>query len=156
MKAESKKEFQKRIVAAGRKELVLIHFEMILEELKSVDESIKNQNDEELKQASQVTLELLKKLVEALDFRYEVSFYLLKLYQKINRDIINGKRLRDRGYLKQARRLLEDIKQIFASAELENDTPLVQNREVLYAGLTYGKDNQLKESVEYKDRGFKV
>lgn len=156
MKEENKKEFQKRIVVAGRKELLLIHFEMILEELKLADQSIKEKKNEDLKVQTQTAQELLKKMVEALDFHYEVSYSLLKLYQKINKDIINGKLHFDRGYIKQARRLLEDLKQIFMAAELQDNTPLVQNSEVLYAGLTYGKDNQLKESVDYKKRGFQA
>lgn len=156
MREELKKEFQNRIAFADKKELLLIHYDMILEELELADKSLVENKEGQMRNHMDLVFEMLKRMVEALDFQYEVSFSLLKLYQKINKDLIIGKSTLDRGMFKQARLLLEDLRQIFQDIESEESEPLIQNSEVVYAGLTYGKNNRLTESVDFKKRGFKA
>ena len=150
-----KKEFQNRIVSAGRKELLLIHLEMILAEMKLAEQA-RMESEERFRQNIDLTMEMVKKLAESLDFTYESSYVLLRAYQQVNADLIGARRKKDLTLLLRARKMIEQLREAFAELELPSDAFVVQNGETVYAGLTYGRNNQLKESVDYQKRGFKA
>ena len=150
-----KKEFQNRIVSADRKELLLIHLEMILAEMKLVEQA-RMESEERFRQSIDLTMEMVKKLAESLDFTYEISYVLLRAYQQVNADLIGARRKKDLTLLLRARKMIEQLREAFAELELPSDAFVVQNGETVYAGLTYGRNNQLKESVDYQKRGFKA
>ena len=150
-----KKEFQNRIVSAGRKELLLIHLEMILAEMKLVEQA-RMESEERFRQSIDLTMEMVKKLAESLDFTYEISYVLLRAYQQVNADLIGARRKKDLTLLLRARKMIEQLREAFAELELPSDAFVVQNGETVYAGLTYGRNNQLKESVDYQKRGFQA
>lgn len=54
-----KKEFQNRIVSAGRKELLLIHLEMILAEVKLAEQEM-TENEERFRRSIGLTMEMVK------------------------------------------------------------------------------------------------
>ena len=155
MKEALKREFQNRIVSAGRKELLLIHLEMILAEMKQAEEAMPEEDDR-FRRSIRLTMEMIKKLAESLDFTYEVSYVLLQAYQQVNADLVATRQKKDATALAHAKKMIEQLKEAFAELELPTDTSVVKNGETLYAGLTYGKNNQLKESVDYKKRGFQA
>ena len=155
MKEALKREFQNRIVSAGRKELLLIHLEMILAEMKQAEEAMPEEDDR-FRRSISLTMEMIKKLAESLDFTYEVSYVLLQAYQQVNADLVATRQKKDATALAHAKKMIEQLKEAFAELELPTDTSVVKNGETLYAGLTYGKNNQLKESVDYKKRGFQA
>ena len=155
MKEALKREFQNRIVSAGRKELLLIHLEMILAEMKQAEEAMPEEDDR-FRRSISLTMEMIKKLAESLDFTYEVSYVLLQAYQQVNADLVAARQKKDATALAHAKKMIEQLKEAFAELELPTDTSVVKNGETLYAGLTYGKNNQLKESVDYKKRGFQA
>lgn len=150
-----KKEFQNRIVSAGRKELLLIHLDMILAEMKLAEQALAG-NEERFRQSIDLSMEMVKKLVESLDFAYEISYLLLRAYQRVNADLIAARRTKAPASLTEAKRMIEQLRQAFAGLELPADASVVQNGETIYAGLTYGRNNQLKESVDYQKRGFQA
>lgn len=150
-----KKEFQNRIVSAGRKELLLIHLEMILAEMKLAEQEM-TENEERFRRSIGLTMEMVKKLAESLDFSYEISHVLLRAYQQVNADLIEARHKKDSAALTRARQMMEQLREAFAGLELPADTSVVQNGETIYAGLTYGRNNQLKESVDYQKRGFQA
>ena len=155
MKEALKREFQNRIVSAGRKELLLIHLEMILAEMKQAEEAMPEEDDR-FRRSIRLTMEMIKKLAESLDFTYEVSYVLLQAYQQVNADLVATRQKKDATALAHAKKMIEQLKEAFAELELPTDTSVVKNGETLYAGLTYCKNNQLKESVDYKKRGFQA
>lgn len=155
MKEALKREFQNRIVSAGRKELLLIHLEMILAEMKQAEEAMPEEDDR-FRRSISLTMEMIKKLAESLDFTYEISYVLLQAYQQVNADLVAARQKKDATALVHAKKMIEQLKEAFAELELPTDTSVVKNGETLYAGLTYGKNNQLKESVDYKKRGFQA
>ena len=155
MKEALKREFQNRIVSAGRKELLLIHLEMILAEMKQAEEAMPEEDDR-FRRSIRLTMEMIKKLAESLDFTYEISYVLLQAYQQVNADLVAARQKKDATALAHAKKMIEQLKEAFAELELPTDTSVVKNGETLYAGLTYGKNNQLKESVDYKKRGFQA
>jgi len=150
-----KKEFQNRIVSADRKELLLIHLEMILTEMRLAEQEM-TENEEQFRRSIGLTMEMIKKLAESLDFSYEISHVLLRAYQQVNADLIEAKRKKTLASLTRAKQMMEQLKGAFASLELPVDTSVVQNGETIYAGLTYGRNNQLNESVDYQKRGFQA
>ncbi|RRD96190.1 hypothetical protein EII17_01435 [Clostridiales bacterium COT073_COT-073] len=156
MKETLKKDFQNRIANAGRKDLVLIHFDMILAEMDLIDLAFRAEDWEQFRNSIQLTQEMIKKLVESLDFSYEISHFLMGTYQQINGDLIKMKISKELNALERARRSTEQLREAFSVIEAGEEKPLIQNGETIYAGLTYGKDNQLKESVDHKKRGLKA
>lgn len=151
-----KREFQNRIASAGPKDLVLIHLDMILAELDLVKQGIQADDRDRVKSSLQLSQEMLKKLVEALDFTYEVSWDLMAMYEEINATLIKIRVKPDLGRLDQGYQDIKDLRQAFSQVDMPAEMPLVKNGPAVYAGLTYGPDNQLKESVSYQKRGLKA
>ena len=156
MKEPLKKEFQNRIANAGRKELLLIHYDMILAEMDLIDLAYQAEDLEQFRNSIRLSQEMVKKLVESLDFSYEISRLLMRTYEEVNNDLIKIKISENISALAKTRELVEELRAAFAQIETEDDKPLIQNGETVYAGLTYGKDNRLKESVSIQKRGLQA
>lgn len=156
MKEPLKKEFQHRIANAGRKELLIIHFDMIIAEMDLIDLAFKAKDLEQFRSSIRLSQEMIKKLVESLDFSFEVSHLLMRLYQEINQNLVQVKISENLSALPQARKSIEELREAFLQIEMEAEEPLIQNGETVYAGLTYGKDNRLKESTNHQKRGLKA
>lgn len=154
MDAAQKKIFQSRIAQADRKELLLIHLEMLVITLKEAEEAGFHQHVTQRENKIHLALEMIKKLVESLDFKYDFSADLLVIYQRFNQSLITA--LRKDTSLAEEISFFDTLRNAFAQVPYEKETGLMQNSETIYAGLTYDKHNQLTETVENIKRGLQA
>ncbi len=151
----NKEEYVAKIATASPLRLVIINFEILFDYL---EESKKNINDDKsfdfnIFKARQ----FLSELRCSLDMQYEISSYLLTLYNYADRKIAKflfSKNLKD---LEDATNVLKNIMSGFEQIEEKDKTPVMENTDTIYAGLTYGKDGRLQEFVDVKhNKGFKA
>lgn len=157
MKKEAIQAFTARITQASRSELIVILYEMILEEITEAKEAYAMQNmvvfDKELKQAQKYVNEL----IVALDFHYTISYDLVSLYLYINKRIITAIIKRNPISLNSAEGVLNKLLVGFEGVSKEDKTgPMMRNTQQLYAGLTYGKGklNETYIDPSNRSRGF--
>ena len=151
-------EFQARIVAASQNDLVVINYEMLMAELDEAVELFDESNMAPFNRAMEKATRLLNELSFNLDFQYEISKDLMSLYIFVNKKLIEASQKISIKPIHTAQEVLNALLVGWKEAAKKEakDTPLVQNSQQVYAGLTYGK-GQLNETV-YSDRsrGFKA
>ena len=144
----NKEEYVEKIATASPLRLVIINFEILFDYL---EESKKTINDDK-----SFDFNIFKArqffffFICSLDMQYEISSYLLTLYNYADRKIAKflfSKNLKD---LEDATNVLKNIMSGFEQIEdKEKDkTPIMENTDTIYAGLTYGKDGQLQEFID--------
>lgn len=148
-----------RVSQANRSELIVIIYDIILEDLKNGIKAYENNDlimfDKELKHAQK----FVNELISSLDFKYVISYDLMQLYLYTNKRIISAiiKKKPDtlESAIKVMNRLLIGFEEV---AKEDTSEPLMQNTQQLYAGLTYGKGTLNETYIDPKQhsRGFKA
>lgn len=159
MQKEAVQAFTVRITQASKSELIVILYEMILEEIKEAKDAYANNDltafDKELKQAQK----FLNELMSALDYQYKISYDLLSLYLYVNKGIITAIIQRKPDSLASAESVLQKLLIGFEGVSKEDTSgPMMRNTQQLYAGLTYGKGTLNETYIDPNDRsrGFIV
>lgn len=157
MTKEALQGYTARITQASKSELIVIIYEIIIS---SAKEAIGAHNkkdivsfDKELKQAQK----LLRELMVALDYSYQISFDLLSLYIFVNKQFITAIIKKKPDTLDSAVSVLEKLLIGFEGVSKEDTSgPMMYNTQQLYAGLTYGKGtlNETYIDPEDRNRGF--
>lgn len=153
------KDFQNKIVNAGKADLLLINYEMlfvVLEEaVQAADSSCKDEFNKSLVQANK----LLRELSDNLDFRYDISKDLMALYIFVSKQLIDASITFNKEPILSAKRVLDNLYKgwVEASRKEQSDKPIVKNGQKVYAGLTYGKGT-LNEMIYdgTSSRGFRA
>lgn len=156
MNKELVKDFQTRIVNAGRGELLVINYEMLLAQIDDAIESIHLDDDEGFSKSMVNAHKLLRELSSGLDFKYEISKELMSIYIYVNKKFIDASVHHGEKDLIEAAKILTILLEGWKLTDYEEDGPVITNGQKVYAGLTYGKRN-LTETVDTDiNRGFKA
>lgn len=157
MTKEQIQEYTLRITRANRSRLIVIVYELALSYLDTAIKAFDDDDQEIFKNNASYAGKCVGDLLEALDFNYEPSYPLMRIYVFISKEISLAPIKKDKEGLVVARRLLAKLKKSFDDIAKEDDSaPLMSNTQEVYAGLTYGKGS-LNESVESaSNRGFCV
>ena len=153
MTEELKKEYTRRITQANRSQITVLTFEMALEYIKDAENAA---SDAEFDIAVKRSKKCVEQLLLALDYKYGLSFTLMRIYNYVL--LIYTKALSRRQFseLKEARKILQGLHDSFEeAAKSDNSAPLMKNTEEVYTGLTYGKTG-VNSSVADYNRGFRV
>lgn len=153
----SAEDYVARIANATQLQLVIINYEIIMDYLNAAKNSTDNKADIDfnLDKARQ----FLNELRVSLDMEYTVSKYLMSLYLYVDQQIAYCQFNYNTNHIDESVKVLSNLLEGWKTIENdeEDKTPLMENTEQLYAGLTYGKDGNLNEYVDLKaDRGFKA
>lgn len=159
MDKEKLNSYAARVAQANRSELVVIIYEAFLD---SVEEGTKLLQAGEIpacRREIERAKGFLNELLGSLDFSYEISFYLRRLYIFANQELCQGVAERDGERFAHAADIIRKLLPAFQEvAEQDHSQSVMENVETIYAGLTYGRDS-LNESVDMgKDvnRGFQA
>lgn len=102
---------------------------------------------------------LLTELMGSLDFQYEISFYLRRLYIYSYHELCQGMALRDSERFAHATHVMERLLPSFQEvAKQDTSEAVMKNVQQIYAGLTYGRGS-LNETIGVdigKNRGFEA
>lgn len=148
-----------RISQASRSELVVIMYEIAINNLQSAKKAYWDGDMavyiKELKQARK----FLNELMASLNYSYKVSYELMSLYIYVNKAIITALFKKVPDTLDSAISILNKLMSGFIEvSRMDTSGPVMQNTQQLYAGLTYGKSSLNEVSVDPREqnRGYKV
>ena len=157
MKQESVNAYARRLSEAGRCEIIVILYDIILEDIDSAVVA-KAAGDKKAFSADLThALTFVKELIASLDMKYKVSRELLSLYIYVN-GCINRARVSEKAEeLSSAKEVLTGLRTTFASlSENDKEGAVMTNTQKVYAGLTYGRGslNETTVSANEENRGF--
>lgn len=140
------------IANASQGELLCITYEMFLNHIQQALGQSHPHRDQAIEQA----VEILKVLVEDLDFTYPLSNELFELYVYMQGVLLNYKVTDEK--LKHVYQVMDNLYQAFLeiNAQQQEGEPSIQNAEKIYAGMTYGKNDLNEMVLGHKNRGFKA
>lgn len=151
-----KAKYVAKIASANKKDLIIIHFDIIidyLEESKNYTKEKTKKLDFNIKKARQFLAELRC----SINNSYELSAYLNTMYDYIDTVICKYLFNKDINTIDEAINILNNIKKGFNDIKYKDETKVMENTHSIYAGLTYSKDGSLDEYVDTDiNRGFKA
>ena len=101
---------------------------------------------------------VLGDLISSLDFAYEISLPLFRIYEFASKEVSMAVIRNDGSALGDLIRLLSSLRESFEKLSQEDTSgPVMTNTQTVYAGLTYGKGT-LNESTSGSsgNRGYTV
>lgn len=157
MNKDSIQAYSKRIAQANRSELVVITYEIIIENIKIAQEKF----EDKVKFTSVLdkAQSFLRELMVSLDFEYKISYELMSLYIFVNKMLIEAKQKDSIENLPRIQKIMEDLLSSFREvSKQDNSAPLMQNTQKVYAGLTYGRNdvNETAFAGNEEHRGFRA
>ena len=156
MKQEQIQDFTRRISQSNRGALVVIIYEIIFTYIKDAEEGLAGGDYEGFKEGLSKAGRGVDELIHSLDFRYEVSKDLYSLYVFVKESMAKAVIKKRTDELADAKEVLMNLYTAFEeAAKQDHSTPLMQNTQQVYAGMTYGKKN-LTETFQDPEtsRGF--
>ena len=159
MDKEKIREYTARVAQANRTELVVIIYELIIDAVKE-GEMCYNEGDPEAGAEKIKKAQLyLQELKGSLDFQYELSGQLYRLYRYANEQLIATTVRQKPVNLDAVCQMMQQLMESFAEiAKQDTSKAVMQNGQQVYAGLTYGPG--AKEAVFTEDaegsRGFQA
>ena len=153
MTSEAKKEFTIRISQANKSGLIVILYEMYLAYL---EDAINNPDDRAVfREGIRKARGCINELMNSLDFTYELSYLLLRLYIYVNKEMAAADVRGSSDQLLACRKIIEKLLSAYREvSRLDTSAPVMENAQTVYAGLTYGK-GKLTESLSNEgNRGF--
>lgn len=135
------KDFQNKIVNAGKADLLLINYEMLFVVLDGAIQAADCNNEDELSKSLVQANRLLRELSDNLDFSYDISKDLMAIYIFVSKQLIDASITFNKDPILSAKRVLNILYKGWLEAGNKEKVkkPVVTNGQKVYAGLTYGK-----------------
>ncbi len=152
MTDERKQEYTRRIAQANRTEVVVITYEIALDYLADARAAADNDSfDESVRKAKKC----VEQLRDALDMNYaNISVPLANLYNYVTLQMDKAVMKEDQNYLDDCEMVLKSMHETFQEvAKQDTSDPMMANSEMVYSGLTYGK-NGANENLSGVNRGM--
>ena len=154
MKPEQKQEFTRRIINANKSDLVVILYDMFHQDVAEAIDYCSNGNHEGMHSEISGARLVLSELINSLDREYEVANNLYSIYRFVERRLIEADIKKSDIGLYDADRLMSKLGESFKKiAVKDNEPPIMQNVEKVYAGVTYGK-GMINETSASINRGM--
>ena len=156
MDKAKQKDYARRVAQANKTELVVLTYDIILEETGEAKALYNAGNIEEARYAMKRAQRFLGELMSVLDFRYSPAAQLLSLYEYVQRIFVKCDVSGECAGLENAERVIDGLRSAFDGIASEDKSGAVmENTQSVYAGLTYGK-NSLNEMnlSDGSNRGF--
>ena len=147
-----------KISESSRTGIVVILYELAEKYLDDAIEAQKGGNHEEMRKQCGNAQKVLNDLIGALDFDYEISAPLYRIYEFISKEVAKAVIKNDAEGLYKCKGFLSSLKGAFEKIEADDKRgPAMGNAQTVYAGLTYGR-NSLNENVheQLPNRGYTV
>ena len=109
MEKEKLNAYAARVSQANRSELVVIMYEAFLDSVKEGDAQMKQGDMPACRREIERARGLLTELMGSLDFQYEISFYLRRLYIYSYHELCQGMALRDSERFAHATHVMERL-----------------------------------------------
>ena len=159
MKEESIKAYSRRVSQANRSELIVIMYDIILEDIGDAEKLLEQGDADGFRKSLAHAVRFVTELMVALDMRYPVSKELMRLYIYVNGCLNHARIQRRADELEQAQKVLRGLYTAFEKvAGQDASLPVMEHTQKLYAGLTYGRGvlNETLVSPDEATRGFRA
>ncbi|MCI6812410.1 MAG: flagellar protein FliS [Lachnospiraceae bacterium] len=158
MTKEKKQEFTLRITQANKTQLIVILYEMTLAFLEDASLAFDTGDKQEYKKNVRKAKDCLDELIASLDLNYEIALSLHSLYYFYKRQLSSAAIQEKKELLKPVEDMLKELKQSYEKvASQDTSAPLMENAQVVYAGLTYGKGSLNVDLADQStNRGFRI
>ena len=157
MNKEKQKDFARRITQANRSELLVVTYDILLEEIEASKRSFDAGDAAEYAHAIKSAQRFIAELMSTLDFAYPISKEIFALYEYVQRLLIKSDITRRPFELDSAVYVISGLRKSYAHLAAEDDSaPLMENTQTVFAGLTYGKGtlNETDLDPNAVNRGF--
>jgi len=150
-----------RIANATPVQLVEITYELILEAIQQAKEALQKKDEVIFQKQIEKAQKFLMNLMESLDMSYELSYDIMSLYLYVNKLLIQSHIQKNQEPLEQSEKILINLEVAWKEVvkkQAESQSPVLENTQQIYAGLTYEKGT-LKEAIidpNDKKRGFQA
>ena len=158
MTKERIQEYTLKITNASPTGIIVILYDLAIEYMAAADGCFSAGDHEGAKLNCTNALRVTGDLISSLDFTYEISFPLFRIYEFISKEISMSVIKNDGSSLTACIKLMSDLKGSFEElAKQDTSGPAMSNTQTVYAGLTYGKGT-LNESTSVSSgkRGYTV
>lgn len=158
MDKEKMQAYTARIAQANRSELVVIIYELILESMESAGLAYEAEDLEGFVADMKKAQLYLNELMGSLNYQYAVSFDLMQLYQYVNKQFITSITRREPVETEGTKEVLQGLLKGFEEvAKQDTSPPVMERKQQLYAGLTYGKGTLNEVFVDVNEqKSFKA
>lgn len=156
MTQEKKQEFTRRLSCCNRGEMIVIIYDILFAYLDEAVEAQEAGDYEKFKLAVRNSRQVVRRLMEDLDFTYPISGELYPIYRFVDKQL-------SMAVCKNASQEVIDVKRIMKNlygsfveaAKQDTSKPLMQNSQQVVAGMTYQKGS-LTETLQGSEssRGF--
>ena len=157
MTKESKQEYTLRISNANRSELVVIVYEMLLDYIEESIDHLEKQEFDPFHESIRKAVNCIRELSESINYEADTAGNLLSLNVYCIKELSAADIHRDRdridAVLKIMRKLYEASKE---AAKTDASSPVMNNSQSVYAGLTYGKESLTVNLNDTQNRGFTI
>lgn len=157
MRKDKQKEFARRIAQANRTELLVVTYDIILEEIHGALEAFVEQDMTEYRHSLKQAQRFLSELMSTLDFRYEPAVRLMSIYEYVQRILVRSDARGDDAGLAHAIHIISRLREAYNQiADQDTRGTVMQNAQTVFAGLTYGRGSLNETNIDPNgaSRGF--
>jgi len=157
MRDELKKEFTARIVNANRTALVVIKYEMIFTYMEDARTDMATGAWDKVKEDLSCIERIVDRLAKDLDFTYEISGELYRLYRFCLERIAMCRVKKNLAGMDESEMVLQKLYKSFAAvAKTDHSAPLMTGSQQLVTGMTYGKNSMNQTYSNELNKGFLI
>lgn len=156
MTQEKKQEFTRRLSCCNRGEMIVIIYDILFAYLDDGIQAKEAGNYEDFKKAVGLSQQVICRLMDDLDFSYEISNSLFSEYQFVNQLLSMAICKNTSKNLCDAKKVLKNLYDAFVEVSRQDTSePLMSNTQQVVAGMTYQKGS-LTETLQDSEssRGF--
>ena len=157
MENSLKQEFTRRLSQCNRGEMIVIMYDITFAYMEEAKLLHGNGMYEEYKKAIKRAQNSVDMLIQALDFKYEISRELYKLYVYAKNCLSKSIYQNRLEGIEESEKILKRLYASFCEvAGTDTSEPIMRNTQQVYAGMTYGKNILNENCYEDNHRGFFV
>lgn len=160
-----KQVYATRITNASQSKLLLINFELVIDYINEsklylqAEKENKSEDKYEFMHNIKVARNFLNELISSLDMQYKISQELLEVYKYVDKKILKYLYTEDISFADEGIKILSIIQEGFIELDKKevDNTPIMNNTEAIYSGLTYNRNMTHTEYVNPSiSRGFQA
>ena len=157
MENSLKQEFTRRISQCNRGELIVIMYDIVFAYLDEAKKAYEDGQYEDYKIAIRKAEAAVDTLIKALDFKYEISKNLYRLYSYTKTCLAKAVYQNRLDGIEETEKILKSLYTSFCEvAKTDTSGPLMRNTPQVYAGMTYGRNTLNENCFDDNHRGFFV
>lgn len=156
MTQEKKQEFTRRLSCCNRGEMIVIMYDILFSYLEDALKAQEEGEYEEFREASGKAQQVVRRLMDDLDFSYPIAGELYPVYQFVNRLLALAVCQNTSKNIQDAQKVLKNLYEGFVeAAKQDSSEPLMQHAQQVVAGMTYQRGS-LTETLQGSEnsRGF--